>query len=93
MSEYTHVFYEAGNGFPNIGDEVLVEDDYGWNKIKRVASISSIHTRQWSANWVYLTLGDEDRVYDDLSDDDAETAWFDLHHVKEIEVEESARAG
>ena len=81
MMDYTHEFHEAGNGFPDVGDEVLIEGDCGWHKIKRVASISPIHTRQWQPNMVYLTLDDADRDYDDLSADSADAAWEDLHHV------------
>lgn len=27
MSNFTHVFHEQGNGFPQVGDEVLVADE------------------------------------------------------------------
>lgn len=81
MSNYTHIFHEAGNGFPRVGDEVIIERDMGWHEIKKVASISSIHTRQWQANWIYLTLEAADRDYDDLDDAEAEAAWNDLYHV------------
>lgn len=84
MSDFTHVFLEAGNGFPGVGDDVLIGADCGRIEIKKVASISRINTRQWKPNWIYLTLTDADRDYDELSDDEAEEAWEELHHVNEI---------
>lgn len=81
---YTHEFYEQGNGFPKIGDEVLVEGDGGWHAIKRVTAISRIHTSQGVANHVYLALEDADIDYDDLSDAEADAAWENLHHVDPI---------
>lgn len=93
MNEYTHVFRESGNRFPRIGDEVIVEE--AETEIKRVASVSPIHTRQWEANRIYLTLVDADRDYSAMSDLDADVAWGGLHHVFEIDewfVEESGSA-
>lgn len=81
---YTHIFHEAGNGFPKVGDEVLIEGNCGFHEIKKVTEISHIHTEQWQANRVYLTLEDADRDYDNLSDDDAKDAWENLPHVSAI---------
>ena len=81
MDQFTHVFHETGNGFPGVGDEVLIEGDCGWHKVHTVTAKSSIHTRQWQANWIYLTLSDDSRDYDD-------TDWDDLYHVAEIEDDE-----
>lgn len=86
-SNYTHVFHEQGNGFPRIGDEVLVEGDCGWHKIMRIVGMSHIHTRQWQPNWIYLALEDADRDYIDLSDADADDAWEGLHHVAEMPLD------
>lgn len=87
MAKYTHQFIEQGNGYPSVGDEVLVEGDMGWHEIKVVAEISPIHTRQYQPNYVYLTLEAADRDYDDLSDAETDKAWSDLHHVAEISGE------
>lgn len=78
---YTHIFHETGNGFPTVGDEVLVEGVCGWHTIMQVVEISSVHTRQWAPNYVYLSLDAADRDYDELDDDDAREAWESLHHV------------
>lgn len=47
---FTHLFLEAGNGYPAKRDWVYDED----SRILRVVSVSPIHTRQWQANHVYL---------------------------------------
>ena len=84
MSEYTHIFKERGNGFPQPGDEVLIESIDGWHEIKRVSCRSRIHTEQWQSNFVYLDLEDADRDYASLGDDEAAEAWENLPHVEPI---------
>lgn len=82
MRKYTHIFHERGNGFPAVGEEVLVERSSGWHEIKKVAEISSIHTRQYASNYVYLALSDADRDYGELDEEEAKDAWENLHHVE-----------
>lgn len=87
MSNFTHVFHEQGNGFPQVGDEVLVADDSGWHSIHLVETVSRIQTGSCGsgqANYIYLTLEDAERDYDNLSESAQDRAWNNLHHVSEI---------
>lgn len=81
---FTHIFCENGNGFPSEGEEVLIVGECGWHQLKKVARTSHIHTRQWEANYIYLTLTDADRDYSDLTDEEQDEAWESLPHVEEI---------
>jgi hypothetical protein len=82
---YTHEFHEAGNGFPCVGDNVIVDCGYGDFQLKKVASVSSIQTKQWAANWIYLTLADSDTDWDDLDQAEQDRLYDSLHHVSEID--------
>lgn len=90
MTTYTHVFRESGNGFPRVGEAVLVEGDCGGHSIMRVVETSPIHTRQWAANWMYLTLGPADREWDDLTEMEQDAAWEGLCHVEPASAEDAA---
>jgi hypothetical protein len=85
MSQYTHEFHEQGNGFPCVGDDVIVDCGHGDFKLQRVTGVSSIQTKQWAANWIYLTLTDADADWDDLEKEDQDRCFDSLHHVSEID--------
>jgi len=92
MTNYTHEFYEAGNGFPSVGDEVIVNyDESGNYGLAKVAAVSSIQTRQWKANWIYLTLEDPATYWDDLEPAEQDRLYDSLHHVKPFAGAETIR--
>lgn len=80
MATWTHVFCEAGNGFPGVGEEVIYAAD-GDVILLKVVAISSIHTAQWQANYVYVECESADRDWDDLDEADADSLYEDPHHV------------
>lgn len=83
--DYTHEFHEQGNGFPSIGDDVIVHhDECGGYGLAKVASISSIHTKQWQSNWIYLTLEDSGTDWDSLDEQEQDRLYDSLHHVKPL---------
>lgn len=88
MSKFKHEFHERGNGFPSVGDDVLIEDKNGWHALARVRHVSRIQTMQWHANYVYLALEESDRDYGDLDEVEQDQAWKDLYHVVEISDDE-----
>ena len=77
---WTHEFCEAGNGFPGVGENVIVSLG-GDIRLLTVKQISSIHTSQWQANWVYLVCEDADQDWDDMDEDEQDAAWENMHHV------------
>ena len=87
MITYTHIVTETGNGLPAEGDEVLIYDDHGWHRISVVATSSPIHTgpNPGDGDYIYVTLTEADRDYDDLSDDDADDAFDALPHAAPLE--------
>ena len=88
---YTHMFHEAGNGFPGVGDEVISDEDGGiCNDIRllKVVGMSRIHTRQWHANYVYLVCEPADRDWDDLSESKQDRLYDTLHHVSRLDRED-----
>lgn len=66
---YTHVCRDSGNGLPQCGDLVLV-DKYGFYNILKVKERSSIQTKQWKPNWIYLTLEKSNIDFYELSEDE-----------------------
>lgn len=90
MTTWTHQFTEQGNGFPDVGDDVLLEGDCGWHTLLRVLEIDSISTAQTGSgmgNSVLLRCERSPNDYDDMNDDAADAAWESLHHVAEIAKE------
>jgi hypothetical protein len=82
---YTHKISETGNGLPNVGDKVLVEDG---PEIMHVKAMSSIHPRQWQSNWVYVSLRAAAENYDDLDEAAQDEAWEDFPRAMPIDPEE-----
>jgi hypothetical protein len=90
-NEFTHEFHEQGNGFPCVGDDVIVNhDDCGHYNLARVASTSPIHTKQWNANYIYVTLEDSPTDWDELSSEKQDELYDSLHHVSAIREESEA---
>jgi hypothetical protein len=89
MNKWTHIFHEAGNGFPQDGDDVLVAGRCcGNHKIMRVKDSSRIHTHQWRANWIYIQLEDSDSDYGDMTEEEQDEAWENMYHVDLCEDED-----
>lgn len=65
---YTHIFREAGNGFPQDGDHVLCVYDGGQMQVLVLDGTSPIHTAQWQANYVYCQCSRADLQVEDFSD-------------------------
>jgi len=75
--EWTHEFYEAGNGFPEVGDEVVCDGE-----ILVVRKVSRIHTnRPGVGNSVYLVCEETGNDIWDRSEE-----WYaDAYRVAEID--------
>lgn len=89
--KYTHIYTEQGNGYPQDGEEVIVEGESGAAEIRRVISSSPIQTgnaMRGAGNYIYVELGDADRDYDELSEEEQDEAWETLYHVCGLDEEE-----
>lgn len=84
---YTHRFTEQGNGFPQDGEEVIETSDFGDATLWVLVESTDIQThRPGEGNTIDCILRRSDRDYDDLTDEEANAAWSDLHHVVAIEA-------
>ena len=86
---YTHEFHEFGNGFPEVGDTVVCEQD-GDIRLVTITGMSRIETRQWHANMVYLTCVDAEHDWDDLTESEQDEM-YSGHRVGVIQDERDAR--
>lgn len=82
-TNWTHEFKEAGNGYPQIGEEVI-GDCGGEPCLLKVVEVGTIQTRQWAANSIALVCEDADRSWDDLSEAEQDEMYRDAHHVDTI---------
>lgn len=89
MANYTHEFHEAGNGFPQDGDNVLCEWG-GEVEILTVEESSPIHTAQWQANMIYVTCRPADECWDDLTEQEQAKRYQSDHWVKPITADVDA---
>lgn len=83
--EWTHHFSEAGNGFPGVGDNVIIEDESGWYEIVKVATVSRIQTEQFCANMIYLTVEESELDWGALTEAEQDEAWGSLYHVDVVD--------
>jgi outer membrane protein assembly factor BamB len=86
MMDYTHEFHEMGNGFPSVGDYVLCDHEHEGIQILKVESVSRIHTRQFSANWVYLVCKKTKRNFYNISPKKGDQLWENSYHVTQIDM-------
>lgn len=73
--DYTHIFEERGNGFPDDGEVVIVREDSG-DRLDRIVRTSPIHTDSrgmGGANYVYVELAAENIDGDAYSDEEYES--------------------
>lgn len=81
---YTHEFHEAGNGFPDVGDDVILDKD-GDIALLTVTAIGPIHTAQWQANMVYLTCEPAADDWDAYSESQQDRMYDNYYHVGAID--------
>ena len=83
MTTKRYTISEAGNGWPQIGDEILIEGACGWHTLAVVVSGGNIATHgSGRANTCDVeTTEDGARDWDDLTDDEKDEAWESLAHV------------
>jgi len=84
MKKYEYIFEEAGNGFPQDGEEVLLEDELGWHKLMTIVESSPIHTIQWQANFLYLMAVESERDYDSLSESEQDEVWESHYRIQPL---------
>jgi len=78
----TYYLTERGNGFPTVGDEVILADESGWHILLVITRRSRIETQQWQANRLRVECEASERKWDDLRDDEQDELWESLHHVE-----------
>jgi hypothetical protein len=86
-TEYTHVFTETGNGFPEDGDVVVCDNDGDITLLKIVGS-SPIHTTQTGSghgNYVYLVCKPCARCWDDMDEAEQDDFYDNGFHVGPID--------
>lgn len=76
-----YTFYGDGSGYPIEGDLVILDCGHGEYELKCVKECGPIQTKQWSPNWVELTLEDSVIDWDDLTPEQQEIYQEELRRL------------
>lgn len=87
MADWTHIFREAGNGFPQDGDRVICEHD-GEIDILRIVSSGPILTRQWQSDYMYVVCEPTGDDFYDLRPEHATRLYDRLPRVSRLTGDE-----
>jgi hypothetical protein len=82
--QYTHIFQGCGQGYPDVGEEVLCIDKNGEHKLLVVLEVSEIHSKPFCPNWVDLVCASAHNDWNNFDTLYQETLLKRMNHVEPL---------